>query len=621
MASEGPKYPTSSGSGIGWGPGSSGTIIANDNGFYRFTFSAGGNEVSTEVEGITFGFSSDVDGTIDGIIVEVGLRASAADNCRDTFAKLEKASFTPIGTDKSSNTLLGTTEQILTYGSSSDLWGSTWTAAEIQAAGFGFNAKYTSEPGKNGYVELDYVRITVYYTPTNLRAYGRSISPQRSSAVTSVATITINDRPLSATRSSAVSREISDVFGQSSSAEVARADYESHPLAAGRSSIVEFLTAVSGPNPILVGISRIPILSRGPLTSPDILLAARELSSGHSRGASTIVVSGAIPAFGIAMPTASSSAPSTAITTAAGYFRSATVIHSHLEADRIIASVNAMDRSAAYTRTFYVIAAGDQLFGLTRQTTRSRAIVKSSAAEMGRSFANAGAAFGLKSAKPDVFGSSLTERHSQVVSGARIQARARDVSPSSDGDLTSVVIGTTGRLYDPENAAGRLGAVDAMQGREVSASLILGPSGAAVAILAMDSALSAEQALGTTLAIVSAVSLSAAETSQVTRALPGAFGSDWASTLEVAMTQANSASVSLAEVANWSTASPPSSTAGIFTSDMTVIYDRFRLVATVDLRGASFVTTVGMTLQPSLSIQGIATVKISQAATCRVSVY
>jgi hypothetical protein len=83
------------------------------------------------------------------------------------------------------NTGLGTA----TYGSSSDLWGTTWTAADINAANFGVvlsavNAKTT----RARTATVDYIQITVYYNMiststtvncgggTPIVAYGSSIS-------------------------------------------------------------------------------------------------------------------------------------------------------------------------------------------------------------------------------------------------------------------------------------------------------------------------------------------------------------------------------------------------------------------------------------------------------------
>jgi hypothetical protein len=51
------------------------------------------------------------------------------------------------------------------FGGPSDLWGETWTPAEVNAAGFGvaFSAQYTQSAG-NGRAYVDIVYVTVHYT-------------------------------------------------------------------------------------------------------------------------------------------------------------------------------------------------------------------------------------------------------------------------------------------------------------------------------------------------------------------------------------------------------------------------------------------------------------------------
>jgi len=107
-------------------------------------------------------------------------------------------------TDKATNTLISTTESYISYGSSSDLWGETWTPTDIndidfgvvysvygtglstiishylKATNFGFSIpsgatingifvevevkKAESSNSYNTYI--DHIRVTVYYTPS-----------------------------------------------------------------------------------------------------------------------------------------------------------------------------------------------------------------------------------------------------------------------------------------------------------------------------------------------------------------------------------------------------------------------------------------------------------------------
>jgi hypothetical protein len=53
----------------------------------------------------------------------------------------------------------------VTYGSSTDLWGTTWTPADINAAGFGAALAVTeiSSRGANETAHVDHITITVHY--------------------------------------------------------------------------------------------------------------------------------------------------------------------------------------------------------------------------------------------------------------------------------------------------------------------------------------------------------------------------------------------------------------------------------------------------------------------------
>ena len=122
------------------------------------------------IVGQGFGFSIPVGATINGIVVT--LQSSAVDNtqsggARDYSIKIVKNN-TITGNDKSTLTLinLGTFAN-RTYGSSTDLWGTTWTAADINNSNFGiaYSAELTTSPKGTVTVQVRNLRITVHYTP------------------------------------------------------------------------------------------------------------------------------------------------------------------------------------------------------------------------------------------------------------------------------------------------------------------------------------------------------------------------------------------------------------------------------------------------------------------------
>lgn len=118
---------------------------------------------SNYLKSTNFGFSIPSGATIDGIIVEIEKRDSIYLS-QDSTVKLVKGG-TIVGTNKS---LLGSwtnVDSYYTYGSSSDLWGTTWTDSDINASDFGvvINA-YNPSFKSNAYLYIDHVRITVHYT-------------------------------------------------------------------------------------------------------------------------------------------------------------------------------------------------------------------------------------------------------------------------------------------------------------------------------------------------------------------------------------------------------------------------------------------------------------------------
>jgi hypothetical protein len=107
-----------------------------------------------------FGFSIPLSSTINGILVEVEKKTNT--DAEDVEVKIIKGG--NIGsTDKSISGDWPQTESYVSYGSSSDLWGETWDASDINDSTFGFvisagNSANTAD------VNIDHIRITVYYT-------------------------------------------------------------------------------------------------------------------------------------------------------------------------------------------------------------------------------------------------------------------------------------------------------------------------------------------------------------------------------------------------------------------------------------------------------------------------
>lgn len=158
----GPNYPstavvdTSSGT-VGWYFISN--IMANDSQMATPDMPPG---TTSHIGKVTnFGFSIPAGATINGIVVEF-LSYSSADVRVNSIRLVKAGSYTGSTKGLNDTPIQGTS----TYGNSSDLWGTTWTAAEVNASNFGVGLQFKNIHGvyQEG-INIDYARITVYYTP------------------------------------------------------------------------------------------------------------------------------------------------------------------------------------------------------------------------------------------------------------------------------------------------------------------------------------------------------------------------------------------------------------------------------------------------------------------------
>lgn len=110
------------------------------------------------------GFSIAADQSILGITVEI--EAADLGTLADTalsIVQLTKDGSTGVGSDLESGTQqLTLTDTYYTYGGAANLWGTTWTYAEVNASTFGvLIAARGIESGNAGFVDIDHVRITI----------------------------------------------------------------------------------------------------------------------------------------------------------------------------------------------------------------------------------------------------------------------------------------------------------------------------------------------------------------------------------------------------------------------------------------------------------------------------
>lgn len=148
---------------VAWG--SPEVITADDS---SFALATAGNNLTNYLKATNFGFTIPSIATVDGIEVIIGDRASAeigglSGPVTDSAIRIVKGGV--IGSANKSEGAswpIATTETV-TFGSSTDLWGETWTPADINSSSFGVVIS-AQGGGTNAAPVVDYISITVHYS-------------------------------------------------------------------------------------------------------------------------------------------------------------------------------------------------------------------------------------------------------------------------------------------------------------------------------------------------------------------------------------------------------------------------------------------------------------------------
>ena len=136
----------------------------------RATVALTTGQTSQLLKATNFSFAIPSGATIVGIVVEIEKSSDTVGSVlADADVRLVKASV-PVGDDKANVASWPSADAYSTYGSSTDLWGTTWTPAEVNASTFGaaiaaYPTTTTSETAR-----VDHIRITIYY-------YGAALVP------------------------------------------------------------------------------------------------------------------------------------------------------------------------------------------------------------------------------------------------------------------------------------------------------------------------------------------------------------------------------------------------------------------------------------------------------------
>jgi len=135
--------------------------VASDNSYATNSLSSG--QTAYYLKATKAGFAISSAATINGIYAEFERGSSSSSGLTDSSVKIVKAGSIS-GTDHSAGATWAVPDTYVGFGGSTDLWGLTWTPADINADTFGVAIACYASNTRTAYV--DHIRITVYYTLT-----------------------------------------------------------------------------------------------------------------------------------------------------------------------------------------------------------------------------------------------------------------------------------------------------------------------------------------------------------------------------------------------------------------------------------------------------------------------
>lgn len=145
---------------VSWSTPSMAAGSVNDN-IYGITGSISGGNRSNYLKATNYGITIPAGMIVTGVEVNVEWKASGI-AVADYSVRLVVGGVIS-GTDQSAGTSVGITENIKTFGSSTNRWGLPLTAADVQSAGFGVAISVTKSGGGGQTASIDRISIVVHY--------------------------------------------------------------------------------------------------------------------------------------------------------------------------------------------------------------------------------------------------------------------------------------------------------------------------------------------------------------------------------------------------------------------------------------------------------------------------
>lgn len=127
------------------------------------TVTLGVGATSETLSAQNLGFSIPSGATITGVLMQLQTQSTNGGNIKDANVKLVKAG-SPVGTSLGHSSFWNSSLNTIPYGGASNLWGTTWTPADINGAGFGGSIQVVNSGGASDAAFVYSVQLQVFYT-------------------------------------------------------------------------------------------------------------------------------------------------------------------------------------------------------------------------------------------------------------------------------------------------------------------------------------------------------------------------------------------------------------------------------------------------------------------------
>ena len=161
-------------------------ITASDDSYASKTIDYYGS--SGALNATNFGFEIPTGATIDGIVLGVEGKISSGSFVWTTVRLLKNGS--AVGDNKTSMSMFTGVDTTLSTGGDSDLWGTTWTAEDINNTNFGATITLEDEDDTTGTVYVDHITIKVYYSVAGKSNFSSSIGIDKDNELFKISTST-----------------------------------------------------------------------------------------------------------------------------------------------------------------------------------------------------------------------------------------------------------------------------------------------------------------------------------------------------------------------------------------------------------------------------------------------